>query len=163
MLGQVAQDGDQLVGAQPVAANAAMRGRPQYRLAAGHAIDDQLAFLAAVRAHLAPGGRFGIDLVVPHLTFLSEAQSPVPPLRLDLDAPKPAPGVARVRRTYTDRYDAATQTLTTAYAHEVYHDDGRQERWLDEPQVGLRARRADPAEAGWIVQRVAGLCLVALR
>lgn len=97
-----------------------------------HAVDDQFACLAAVREHLAPGGRFAIDLVVPHLTFLAEAQGPVPPIRLEVDTPRPAPDIARVRRTYVDRYDATTQALSTGYAHEVYFADGRQERWLDD-------------------------------
>jgi hypothetical protein len=69
--------------------------------------------------------------VVPHFTYLAEALEPVPAVRLDLDDAMPAPGIAHLRRTYADQYDQTTQTLTTAYTHEVYYTDGRQRRWVD--------------------------------
>jgi SAM-dependent methyltransferase len=97
-----------------------------------HTLDDQLACLTAARDHLAPGGLFALDLVVPHLAYLEEAESPVPLVRIEVDTVQPAPGVARVRRTYADRYDASTQAIATSYAHEVYFEDGRQDRWIDD-------------------------------
>jgi SAM-dependent methyltransferase len=97
-----------------------------------HTIDEQLACLAAVRRHLAPRGRFAIDLVVPHLDFLAEAQAPVPVIRMDVDEAAPEPGISRLRRNYADSYDAASQTITTAYTHEVYLDDGGHQRWADD-------------------------------
>lgn len=94
--------------------------------------DDQLACLAAVRRHLAPGGHFGLDLVVPHLDFLAEAQTPVPPMRVQVDLVAPVSGVRRFVRAYTDRYDAMAQTVRTTNFDEIHHDDGRQERFLDD-------------------------------
>ena len=131
-----------------------------------HTIDDQLACLANVRRHLAPGGRLAIDLVMPHFDFLAEATSPVPVVRMDVDEVAPEPGIARLRRTYSDSYDPASQTLTSAYTHEVYHDDGRQQRWADDltwhmyfpnelemllRQAGLAAdeRHGDYRQAPW--------------
>jgi SAM-dependent methyltransferase len=118
-------------------------------------IDDQLACLAAVRHHLAPGGCFGLDLVVPHLAYLEEARSPVPPVRIEVDASRPAPGVARARRTYSDRYDGAAQAIRTTYAHEVYYEDGRQERWVDD----LNWHMTFPRELELLL-RLAGLAAI---
>jgi SAM-dependent methyltransferase len=97
-----------------------------------HTVDDQLACLTAARRLLAPGGHFAFDLVVPQLKYLVEAEDPVPLIRLDLDESMPEPGIANLRRTYADRYDHTTQTITTAYTHEVYYNDGRQQRWVND-------------------------------
>lgn len=117
-----------------------------------HALDDQLACLSAVRDHLAPGGLFALDLVVPHLAYLEEAESPVPLVRIEVDGIQPAPGVARVRRSYADRYNAATQAIATSYEHEVYFENGRQDRWIDD----LTWRMIFPRELELLL-RVAGL------
>lgn len=93
-----------------------------------HTIDDQLACLACVRKHLAPGGRFVLDVIVPQFNFVAEAQVVPPVIRLELNHPVPSAGVERFLRSYTDRYDGATQTITTTYFYEIYHEDGRQER-----------------------------------
>lgn len=117
-----------------------------------HTLDDQLACLVSARDRLAPGGRFGIDLVVPHLAYLEEAESPVPVVRIDVDTVRPEPGVARARRSYADRYDASTQEIATSYKHELYFEDGRQERWLDD----VTWRMVFPRELELLL-RVAGL------
>ena len=94
-------------------------------------LEEQLACLRAVRQHLAPGGRFAIDLLVPHLGFLEEAQVGGP-VRLEIDLRSPEPGISRFLRTATERYDAATQRNDTVYFYEIYHADGRQERFTDD-------------------------------
>lgn len=95
-------------------------------------VEDQLDFLDAVRAHLAPGGRFAIDLLVPNAGVLHEALEAAPIVRIDVDLQRPAPGIERVRRTFSERYDPSTQTLSTTYGHEVYFTDGRDDRWVDD-------------------------------
>lgn len=94
-----------------------------------HTVEDQLACLRAVRRHLAPGGRFALDLLVPLLTFLAEAQVSPPVIRQELDHPVPDQGIARFLRSCADRYDAETQTIASTYFYELYHVDGRQERF----------------------------------
>ena len=93
-----------------------------------HTLEDQLACLEAARRHLAPAGRLAIDLLVPRLEFLSEAQRPAPPCRLEMDHPVPAEGIGRLLRTYVDRYDAETQTIASTYFYDISYVDGRQER-----------------------------------
>ena len=93
-----------------------------------HTIEDQLACLECVRRHLAPNGRFVLDVIVPQFNFVAEAQVVPPVIRLELNHPVPSAGVERFLRSYTDRYDGATQTITTTYFYEIYHEDGRQER-----------------------------------
>jgi SAM-dependent methyltransferase len=86
--------------------------------------EDRLACLRAARALLAPGGRFAFDLVQPRYDFLSEAILPCPPQRVDADHPAPEFGVTRFLRTFSDSYDAATQTLHSTNRYEVYRADG---------------------------------------
>jgi SAM-dependent methyltransferase len=88
---------------------------------------DRLQALGAIRALLAPGGRFGFDLLQPRYDFLAEAVLPCPPLRVDADHAAPAHRVTRFLRSYTDRYDAATQTLTSTNRYQIHHADGRVE------------------------------------
>jgi SAM-dependent methyltransferase len=89
--------------------------------------EDRLACLRAVRRLLAPGGRFGFDLIQPRYEFLAEATSSCPPLRVDADHAALSHGVTRFLRSYTDRYDAATQTLSSTNRYEIHHADGRVE------------------------------------
>ncbi len=93
--------------------------------------EDQLACLESVRQHLAPGGCFAIDLLVPQLGFLDEAQSGGP-VRLEVDLRSPEPGLCRFLRTATERYDAATQRDDTLYFYDIFHEDGRHERFTDD-------------------------------
>jgi SAM-dependent methyltransferase len=86
---------------------------------------DRLECLRAVRGLLAPGGRLAFDLVAPRYDFLSEALLPCPPLRVDADHPGVAFGVTRFLRSYTDRYDPASQTLRSTNRYEIHYEDGR--------------------------------------
>lgn len=88
----------------------------------------QRAALHAVRRHLAPGGRLAIDLIVPRVSYLavSERTSPV---RLGEDLHDPAPGVVRLLRYDTERYDPVRQVDDSIYQYELHHDDGRVERF----------------------------------
>ena len=90
-------------------------------------LPDRLACLRAARKLLAPGGRFAFDLVAPRYDFLAEAALPCPPVRVDADHSAPDLGVTRFLRSYTDRYDPATQTLRSTNRYEVFRDDGRVE------------------------------------
>jgi SAM-dependent methyltransferase len=100
---------------------------PFNSLAYVHAREDRLACLRAARELLAPGGRFAFDLVAPRYDFLAEALVPCPPVRVDADHPAPDHGVARFRRSYTDTYDPATQTLRSTNRYEIFYEDGRVE------------------------------------
>lgn len=93
-----------------------------------HTLEDQLACLDSARCHLGPSGRFVLDVIVPQFNFVAEAQVTPPVIRLELNHPVPSRGVERFLRSYTDRYNGATQTITTTYFYEIYHADGRQER-----------------------------------
>lgn len=88
----------------------------------------QRASLHAAREHLAPGGRLAIDLIVPRVSYLavSERTSPV---RLGEDLHDPAPGVVRLLRYDTERYDPVRQVDDSIYQYELHHDDGRVERF----------------------------------
>ncbi|MEP7081574.1 MAG: class I SAM-dependent methyltransferase, partial [Chloroflexota bacterium] len=88
----------------------------------------QRACLHAVRHHLAPGGRLAIDLIVPRVSYLalSERTSPV---RLGEDLHDPAPGVTRLLRYDTERYDPVRQVDDSIYQYELQHADGRVERF----------------------------------
>ena len=97
-----------------------------------HTLEDHRSCLRAIRRHLAPGGHFAFDLIVPHFSFLAEAQLPVPAVRLEVDIAAPELGVKRLLRFATERYDAVTQTDDTTYFYEIYHADGRYERFTDD-------------------------------
>lgn len=87
----------------------------------------RLACLDAVRSLLAPDGRFAFDLVAPRYDFIAEATGACPPMRVDADHPAPEYGVSRFRRSYTDTYDASTQTLHSTNRYEIFYEDGRVE------------------------------------
>jgi SAM-dependent methyltransferase len=89
--------------------------------------ESRLACLGAARSLLAPGGRLAFDLVAPRYDFLAEALSPCPPMRVDADHAAPDHGVSRFVRSYTDRYDAASQTLHSTNRYEIFYEDGRVE------------------------------------
>jgi SAM-dependent methyltransferase len=97
-----------------------------------HTLEDHRSCLRTIRRHLAPGGHLAIDLVVPHFSFLAEAQLPVPVVRLELDVTAPELGIKRMLRFATERYDAVTQTDDTTYFYEIYYSDGRHERFTDD-------------------------------
>jgi SAM-dependent methyltransferase len=89
--------------------------------------ESRLACLRAARSSLAPGGRFAFDLVAPRYDFIAEAAGACPPMRVDTDHAAPDFGVARFLRSYTDTYDAASQTLRSTNRYEIYYEDGRVE------------------------------------
>lgn len=90
--------------------------------------------LCAVRRHLAEGGRVAIDLHMPDLALLAEAQTAVFPIvRQELEWQNPAPGVSRFVSFFkTTSYDAATQTEKTTHYWEIYHADGRHQSLVKE-------------------------------
>ncbi len=89
--------------------------------------EDRLACLRAARSALVPGGVLAFDLVAPRYDFLAEATGPCPPLRVDADHAAPETGVTRFLRSFTDTYDAATQTLHSTNRYEIHRDGGRVE------------------------------------
>ena len=89
--------------------------------------ESRRACLRAARSLLAPGGRFAFDLVAPRYDFIAEAAGACPPMRVDADHAAPDFGVTRFLRSYTDRYDAATQTLHSTNRYEIYYEHGRVE------------------------------------
>ena len=97
-----------------------------------HTRPEQLACLTAVRRHLAPGGRFAIDLILPLAGFLAEAAEPDPPAHVELDHAVPAAGVTRFERIAVDHYDPLTQTDYTEYRYTITYADGRVEHRSDE-------------------------------
>lgn len=89
--------------------------------------DRQRRCLDAVRRHLAPGGRVAIDLIVPKVSYLAASER-TSPVRLGEDLRDPAPGVARLLRYDTERYDPVRQVDDSVYTYELHHADGRIER-----------------------------------
>jgi SAM-dependent methyltransferase len=88
-------------------------------------VDEQLECLAAVRQHLAPGGRFAVDLFDPdlgHLTGeLGRESAPEPAF----DLPD---GRSVVRRHRIVARDLSAQWQDVELIHDVRHPDGREER-----------------------------------
>lgn len=89
--------------------------------------EERLACLRAARDLLAPGGRLAFDIIQPRYDFLAESVQSCPPLRVDVDHTAPEYGVDRFLRTYSDVYDALTQTLRSTNRYEIHHADGRVE------------------------------------
>ena len=87
--------------------------------------EDRVACLGAARALLGEGGRLAFDVVAPRYDLLAEALSPCPPVRVDADHRAADHGVRRFHRSYTDRYDPASQTLRSTNRYEIFHEDGR--------------------------------------
>jgi hypothetical protein len=48
-------------------------------------------------------------------------------VRADTDHASPEHGVSRFLRSYTDTYDASTQTLHSTNRYEIFHEDGQVE------------------------------------
>jgi len=89
--------------------------------------EKQLSCLKAVRRHLAPGGLVGIDMIVPQLSYLALSQKGAP-LRMGRDISNPAPGISRLIRMDSERYDSARQIEYDTWFYELYTDDGQVER-----------------------------------
>jgi SAM-dependent methyltransferase len=92
-----------------------------------HDLEDQLACLGCVLRHLAPGGRFAIDLFTPMLPVLAEARVALfPVVRKELDWSEPEPGVQRFLSLYTtNRYDTVSQTEYATHIWDIFYADGR--------------------------------------
>jgi SAM-dependent methyltransferase len=75
-------------------------------------VDEQLAALACVRRHLAPGGRFAFDVFVPDLARTAAAEEPE---REDVRAPD---GEDELRRFTRVRRDHVCQVLEVTMRHE---------------------------------------------
>jgi SAM-dependent methyltransferase len=87
--------------------------------------EDRIACLDAVRTLLAPDGTFVFDIMQPRFDFLAESAQPCPPLRVDVDHSAPDHGVTRFLRSYSDVYDARTQTLRSTNRYEIHYASGR--------------------------------------
>jgi SAM-dependent methyltransferase len=118
-------------------------------------LEGQLSCLKAVRRHLAPGGAFGLDVLMPTLAYLAEAER-VPAVRLEIDLAAPEQGIKRFLRFATERYDAVTQADASTYFYEITGMDGSQERRTDD----LVWHMYYPRELELLL-RTAGLCPVA--
>jgi SAM-dependent methyltransferase len=90
-------------------------------------LDAQLSCLEHVRRHLAPGGTFGIDLIVPQVAWLAISEK-VAPHRLEVDHRDPTPQIRRFLRFVTERYDAHRQVEDDLYTYEIEKTDGTLER-----------------------------------
>lgn len=89
---------------------------------------DQLAALTTARRHLAADGRLAFDVLAPRMDYLAEAVHPFPPMRLDVDFKLQREGIERFLRSCVDRYDVATQTLTSTFLYDIHRSDGAIER-----------------------------------
>jgi SAM-dependent methyltransferase len=87
--------------------------------------EDRVACLTSARDLLAPGGTLAFDIIQPRYDFLAESTGACPPLRVDVDHTAPELGVTRFLRSYSDVYDARTQTLRSTNRYEIHYADGR--------------------------------------
>jgi SAM-dependent methyltransferase len=85
--------------------------------------EGQIGCLERVRAHLAPGGVFGLDLIVPQVAWLAISEKTAPH-RLEIDLTDPSPGVRRFLRFVTERYDPARQVEDDLYTYEIHMTGG---------------------------------------
>jgi SAM-dependent methyltransferase len=96
--------------------------------------DDQLACLACVRRHLAPGGRLVLDVFNPSLEALAQ---PVPTAEQAEGPPTDLPDGSRLERTARRvAHDRPAQVIHAELIYHVTHPDGRRERLVH--AVGLR-------------------------
>lgn len=96
---------------------------PFNTLAHLHSIEDQLACLVAARRHLAPGGRFAVDVSQPTLAELYQGVTRPDETHVDSFAVDKATGrrLVRYRRV---GYDHASQTTTIRFAYEWMSERG---------------------------------------
>jgi SAM-dependent methyltransferase len=85
----------------------------------------RVACLNSARELLGPGGTLAFDIIQPRYDFIAESLSACPPLRVDVDHAAPELGVTRFLRSYSDVYDASTQTLRSTNRYEIHYTDGR--------------------------------------
>lgn len=87
--------------------------------------EDRVACLTSARELLAPGGTLAFDIIQPRYDFIAESTASCPPLRVDVDHAAPELGVTRFLRSYSDVYDAQTQTLRSTNRYQIHYADGR--------------------------------------
>jgi SAM-dependent methyltransferase len=94
-------------------------------------LDDQLACLRNVRRHLAPGGRFAIELVTPQPELLAMLSNPLATPLLEVDEPISYPGVDRYLRFILGIYDPVEQQVATTHIHEFYRGGVLERRQIE--------------------------------
>jgi SAM-dependent methyltransferase len=114
-------------------------------------VDEQLATLACIRRHLAPGGVFAFDVFVPNLARMAIEHEPEAE---DVRAPD---GDAEVRRFTEVHRDYVTQLMTLKMRHERWQGDAK----LSEGRTELRLRWFFRYELEHLLAR-AGFAVVAL-
>jgi SAM-dependent methyltransferase len=97
-----------------------------------HTREDQLACLRAAREACGEAGHFAFDVLAPHMHYLADAVQTCPTVRVDADHAALEHGWRRVLRTFSDRYDATTQTLRSTNTSTLQALDGRVEQRMGE-------------------------------
>ncbi len=96
-------------------------------------IPDQLALFDTVRALLAPGGVFALDLFVPDVKRLANTDRP-PRWGLEVDQTIGDKGIRLLRDTVT-RYDTVNQLIDVTYRVQEYRDNVLEREWLSDLQL----------------------------
>lgn len=86
-------------------------------------IDDQLALWATARHHLEPGGRFALDISLPHLAAYVESLRTPPRVlaEVDLDSTDPETGTRLIRQR-TTRFDLLEQRADIQFRYDRFSD-----------------------------------------
>ncbi len=92
-------------------------------------IEHQLATFRTTFEHLAPGGRFVVDIFLPDIDYLSDALNR--PSRVYLEDEIEAPDNEFTMLLYSTRkYDPFEQTQHITWTHEKFFETGENERYL---------------------------------
>jgi ubiquinone/menaquinone biosynthesis C-methylase UbiE len=96
-------------------------------------IDDQLQTMACVRENLNPGGRFVVDLTMPHLAAYAESMQAPPRtmLEIDVDTRDPISG-ARLLRYKTTRYIAHEQRAEIRFLYDKFPGGDQVDRYVSD-------------------------------
>ncbi|HWM86606.1 MAG TPA: class I SAM-dependent methyltransferase [Kofleriaceae bacterium] len=108
------------------------------------ALADQLALFAAVREHLAPGGRFALDVIVPDLERMGQKNL----WQLVADTSDPATG-RRYQRDARYDIDLGSQMMRAVYRRRLYQDN----LLVEETLVDFEAALIFPREIEHLVAR----------
>jgi ubiquinone/menaquinone biosynthesis C-methylase UbiE len=118
-----------------------------------YTVDEQLAALACVRRHLAPGGRFAFDVFAPHPARTALAEEPE---HEDVRAPS---GDGEIRRFARVLRDHATQVLTVSFRHERWEGGAKTSESTSEIRIRWFYRYEVEhllARAGFVVEALYG-------
>ncbi|WP_052890954.1 class I SAM-dependent methyltransferase [Thermogemmatispora carboxidivorans] len=98
---------------------------------AGHlyTIEEQLAAFRCTYDHLAPGGRFVVDVLLPNLDYLSAALNRPTQLYLEDEISDPADESTLLIYS-SRRYDPCEQLEHMVWIHERFSEQGENERYL---------------------------------